>query len=125
MFTYPVCTCSKSTRGTPGHCSDVSIVNFEQLNAGWVLFTDTVTVLNLVNSYILHVDSTLFIRSQRKRRSFQTKKKKFQRKTSFVTRKYRWFKPTEAVLQRCSVKKGVLKILQNSQENTCARASFF
>ena len=26
--------------------------------------------------------------------------------------------------QRCSVKKGVLKISQNSQENTCARGSF-
>ena len=31
---------------------------------------------------------------------------------------------TEAVAQRCSVKKVFLEILQNSQENTCARASF-
>ena len=31
---------------------------------------------------------------------------------------------TEAVVQRCSVKKVFLKISQNSQENTCARASF-
>ena len=30
----------------------------------------------------------------------------------------------EAVAQRCSVKKVFLKILQNSQENTCARVSF-
>ena len=30
---------------------------------------------------------------------------------------------SEAVVQRCSVKK-VLEILQNSQENTCARVSF-
>ena len=30
----------------------------------------------------------------------------------------------EAVAQRCSVKKLFLDILQNSQENTCARASF-
>ena len=30
----------------------------------------------------------------------------------------------EAVAQRCSVKKVFLKILQNSQEITCARASF-
>ena len=30
----------------------------------------------------------------------------------------------EAVVQRCSVKKVLLKISQNSQENTCARASF-
>ena len=29
----------------------------------------------------------------------------------------------EAVVQRCSVKKVFLEILQNSQENTCARAS--
>ena len=28
----------------------------------------------------------------------------------------------EAVTQRCSVKKVLLEILQNSQENTCARA---
>ena len=31
---------------------------------------------------------------------------------------------TDAVVQRCSVKKVFLKILQNSQENTCARVSF-
>ena len=30
----------------------------------------------------------------------------------------------EAVVQRCSVKKVFLEILQNSQENTCARFSF-
>ena len=31
--------------------------------------------------------------------------------------------PSEAVTQRCSVKKVFLKISQNSQENTCARVS--
>ena len=31
---------------------------------------------------------------------------------------------TEAVAQRCSVKKMFLEISQNSQENTCARVSF-
>ena len=31
----------------------------------------------------------------------------------------------EAVPKRCSVKKVFLKILQNSQENTCDRVSFF
>ena len=31
---------------------------------------------------------------------------------------------TEAVAQRCSVKKMLLQIFQNSQENTCTRASF-
>ena len=31
---------------------------------------------------------------------------------------------TEAVAQRCSVKKVFLEISQNSQENACARASF-
>ena len=31
---------------------------------------------------------------------------------------------TEAVVQRCSVKKVFLKISQNSQENICARISF-
>ena len=30
----------------------------------------------------------------------------------------------EAVVQTCSVKKVFLKILQNSQENTCSRDSF-
>ena len=30
----------------------------------------------------------------------------------------------EAVAQRCSVKKMFLEISQNSQENTCAKASF-
>ena len=31
---------------------------------------------------------------------------------------------TEAGIQKCSVKKVFLEILQNSQENTCARVSF-
>ena len=31
---------------------------------------------------------------------------------------------TEAVAQRCSLKKVLLEISQNSQENTCARVSF-
>ena len=31
----------------------------------------------------------------------------------------------EAAIQRCSVKKVFLEISQNSQENTCARVSFF
>ena len=31
---------------------------------------------------------------------------------------------TEAVVQRCSVKKVFLEISQNSQENACARVSF-
>ena len=31
---------------------------------------------------------------------------------------------SEAVVQRCSVKKMFLEISQNSQENTCARVSF-
>ena len=34
------------------------------------------------------------------------------------------FGNSEAVAQRCSVKKVLSEILQNSQENTCARASF-
>ena len=32
---------------------------------------------------------------------------------------------SEAVAQRCSVKRVFLKISQNSQENTCARVSLF
>ena len=35
-----------------------------------------------------------------------------------------YFQKLEAVVQRCSVKKVFLEILQNSQENTCARVSF-
>ena len=35
------------------------------------------------------------------------------------------FEFSEAVGQRCSVKKVFLEISQNSQENTCARISFF
>ena len=33
-------------------------------------------------------------------------------------------KITEAVVQRCFVKNVFLEMLQNSQENTCARVSF-
>ena len=31
---------------------------------------------------------------------------------------------SEAVIKRCSVKKAVLEVSQNSQENACARVSF-
>ena len=37
----------------------------------------------------------------------------------------KFIKCAEAVTQICSVKKVFLTFLQNSQENTCARASFF
>ena len=37
---------------------------------------------------------------------------------------YIWTDHSEAVAQRCSVKKMFLQLLQNSQENTCARVSF-
>ena len=37
---------------------------------------------------------------------------------------FSFLEQTAAVVQRCSVKKAFLKILQNSQENTCARISF-
>ena len=46
--------------------------------------------------------------------------------TRFITKNFRlnpeW---TEAVVRRCSVKKMLLEIFQDSQENTCARDSFF
>ena len=35
-----------------------------------------------------------------------------------------WIKNSESVVRRCSVKKVFLEILQNSQENACARVSF-
>ena len=35
------------------------------------------------------------------------------------------FENIEAVVQRCSVKKVFLEISQNSQENACARVSYF
>ena len=37
---------------------------------------------------------------------------------------YLYVRDAEAVVRKCSVKEVFLKILQNSQENTCARASF-
>ena len=49
-------------------------------------------------------------------------------KTLFICRLYYLVVCTinkEAVTQRCSVKKVFLEISQNSQENTCARVSFF
>ena len=42
-------------------------------------------------------------------------------RTSFKRTKFHF----KAVPQRCSVKELFLEILQNSQENTCARVSFF
>ena len=49
-------------------------------------------------------------------------------RTGIDWRKIHWYyliqQDKEAVAQRCSIKKVFLKILQNSQENTCARASF-
>ena len=42
----------------------------------------------------------------------------------FISISIFFYKTTEAVAQRCSVKKVFLEISQNSQENTCARISF-
>ena len=45
---------------------------------------------------------------------------------TFIVVMRSWVKQcSEAAIQRCSVKKVFLKISQNSQENTCARALFF
>ena len=44
-------------------------------------------------------------------------------RTVAATRSCSRILPSEAVAQRCSVKKVFLEISQNSQENTCARAS--
>ena len=44
-------------------------------------------------------------------------------RTAAATRSCSGILPSEAVAQRCSVKKVFLEISQNSQENTCARAS--
>ena len=38
--------------------------------------------------------------------------------------KYGFNEAVEAVVQRCSAEKVFVEILQNSQENTCARVSF-
>ena len=45
-------------------------------------------------------------------------------KFSILIGKEVYFGETEAVVQRCSVKKVLLETSQNSQENICARASF-
>ena len=44
--------------------------------------------------------------------------------TAFVPDLTVMFITTEAVVQRCSLKKMFLEISQNSQENTCTRVSF-
>ena len=43
---------------------------------------------------------------------------------SFCDSRYYRVKSSEAVAKRCSVRKVFIKILQNSQKNTCARAFF-
>ena len=45
-------------------------------------------------------------------------------KFSILIWKEVYFGETEAVVQRCSVRKVLLETSQNSQENICARASF-
>ena len=52
------------------------------------------------------------------------KKKKMKSKLSDFRKKVTETFSSEAVSQRCSAKKLFLEISQNSQENTCARASF-
>ena len=53
-----------------------------------------------------------------------------ERKWKFIVRKnwqsrFEFRNVTEAVVWRCTVEKVFLEILQNSQENTCARVSFY
>ena len=46
------------------------------------------------------------------------------KKDSLDPFRFSWILRAEAVARRCSVKKEFLEILQNSQENTCARVTF-
>ena len=74
------------------------------------------------------------VKKRLQHRCFLVKLAKFLR-PPFFTEHFRWlllffsiykfffFHGTEAVTQRCSVKKAFLEISQNSQENTCARVS--
>ena len=57
----------------------------------------------------------------REKLTFSKKKKKIEEITSFEQQKGT---RSEAVAQRCSVKKVFLEMSQNSQENTCARVFF-
>ena len=50
--------------------------------------------------------------------------KSFSKFTFHKTLKNLSLDASEAVAQRCSIKKLLLEISQNSQENTCARVSF-
>ena len=45
--------------------------------------------------------------------------------TCLTLQKHSYIHATEAVVRRCSMKKVFLEILQNSQENTCARVQNF
>ena len=56
---------------------------------------------------------------------FESESKKFVPRQVLIKKEFLKSEITEAVAQRCSVTKVLLEISQNSQENTCARASFF
>ena len=76
-----------------------------------IKFTSSLNIRSKIGQYSLQIYQQMSILSTEKYQMI---------KQVFLQTMFR----TEAVAQRCSVKKVLLKISQNSQENTCARASF-
>ena len=81
-------------------------------------------VENFAGKYLCWSLLRNFIKKRLKRMCLPVKLAKYLR-TPILKNICEWLLlQSEAVVQRCSVKKVFLEMLQNSQENTCARVSF-
>ena len=76
--------------------------------------------LKLIDQFLYLINGYLFFRCLEKVFEEETNQNEKQNRRSVTTTQL----PSEVAVQSCSVKKVFLKVLQNSQENTCARAFF-
>ena len=91
----------------------------------WTYFNDVNGGRNiLINSQLKRI---LFMSSDKKMKQIWERKKKHENNSNesdFSENEIPGLNSQEAVVQKCSVKKVFLEILQKSQEKTCARVSF-
>ena len=95
------------------------ILQFELLPEHWCWLVHSTSIMeswkNVIVSPTLYPPLLLFCES----------KSLWKKGTKVIYRRNTYDQETEADAQRCSVKKVFLEILQNSQENTCVRVSFW
>ena len=98
-------------------------INMEELNGSMEVIHEPMKIIPGDHTYCLPNNSTPCYACHDKSNLVKALVSKIN-KLTLEKKQLKYRSITEAVVQRCSVKKVFLKILQNSKENTCARVSF-